>query len=77
MLLREESSEIRDSFVCYLGCCDVGDDKESDVKSYLLKDIDDGLWREVKAIAAKNDEAIRDVIERAIVSYLEPKSEED
>ena len=43
------------------------------MKSYMLRDVDDLLWKKVKALAAKNDETIKDVIERSLKEYLEGK----
>ena len=43
------------------------------MKSYMLRDVEDLLWKRCKALAAKNDETIKDVIERALKEYLAEK----
>lgn len=43
------------------------------MKSYMLRDVDSDLWKRTKALAAKNDETIKDVIERALKEYLKEK----
>ena len=43
------------------------------MKTYMLRDIDNDLWKRVKSLAAKNDETIRDIIERALKDYLAVK----
>ena len=43
------------------------------MKSYMLRDVSDSLWKEVKKLAMKNDETIKDVIERALEAYLNGK----
>ena len=43
------------------------------MKSYMLRDVDNDLWKKCKALAAKNDETIKDVIQRALKEYLKEK----
>lgn len=38
--------------------------------TYLLRDVDDAIWRKVKAKAALKGESLRDVLLRALRDYL-------
>lgn len=41
---------------------------------YLLRDVPDDLWRQVKATAALKGESIRDVLLRLLRAYTKPKA---
>ncbi len=43
---------------------------------YLLRDIPDGLWKEVKIRSAEDNDSYRDIILKALYSYIDKDKKE-